>query len=751
MIEKRNKMMREPVKITKTAIQTLKKKYGYTDRQIRTDHVIRVNIQNQNLDIAIFSNDDDKFPKVIGEIKIGDFVFPFAEYQLEKYMNNSNAKYGFLTNGVDWINYKIVNKKIIKIPTISSKITSQNKFENTDTKQKFTQLTNSSDIIRKISRQSRIENHISLDEFLQLIFFKIYDEKYEKNKYFKKISDEPSSCIDAFQTLWKKSNKKFPGLFKQNYLELPRSNQLLTIIEMSSYSITKADPISTSNALLMSLNHNWNYSRGSITTPSELVELIDSLEPILDSNKILIPYSGPDRCIQILQLIFSKFSNKFKGEITVIEPELGNIRFLRIISELRLPKFNIIRGDPIEILNSDKSKEYDHVISIPPMGMKIQKKYNFEQKHDEKSNISDAESEMLGNDSINHFFNRLISRFKIGVKFSIIVPQGFLFKQSFSSDSIRRQILDNCSIKAIISLSRGTFSNSGVTSALLLLEKGTSNLDTYDIFMAILSKPGLKEYYPEGIGRKRNFPIINPYLKNVEQVSNLFQEFIKNKSISKPNQSGFTVNIIEIQKDGWTVTDKIPEIKLFDIPDKHEILECVEIIRGTNIPFKRSSTGEEFNFIKISDFNNNSLDLKKTKKIFLDKNEISKIKRFLIKKDDVLFSCRGTIGKKLLVKNELENCIASSNLMILRPKSSIIHPEYLQYVLDKEIVKDQISGLSGGISIPMISLTKYSRIIIPVPSLSKQKEITLKAVKSLEEISKIEKLLEETKRKYQEL
>ena len=231
MTEKRNKMMREPEKITKTAIQTLKKKYGYTDRQICLEHQITKNEQSKILDIAIFSNDNDESPKVIGEIKIGNFVFPLAEINLEKAMKYSNAEYGFLTNGVDWINYKIVNKKIIKIPTISSKITSQNKFENTDTKQKFTQLTNSSDIIRKISRQSRIENHISLDEFLQLIFFKIYDEKYEKNKYFKKISDEPSSCIDAFQTLWKKSNKKFPGLFKQNYLELPRSNQLLTIIQ----------------------------------------------------------------------------------------------------------------------------------------------------------------------------------------------------------------------------------------------------------------------------------------------------------------------------------------------------------------------------------------------------------------------------------------------------------------------------------------------------------------------------------------
>jgi restriction endonuclease S subunit len=269
--------------------------------------------------------------------------------------------------------------------------------------------------------------------------------------------------------------------------------------------------------------------------------------------------------------------------------------------------------------------------------------------------------------------------------------------------------------------------------------------------MAILSKPGLKEYYPEGIGRKRNFPIINPYLKNVEQVSNLFQEFIENKSISKPNQLGFIVNLSEIQKDGWTVTDKIPEIKLFDFPDKHEILDCVEIIRGTSIPFKTSSTGEEFNFIKISDFNNNLLDLGKTKKIFLDKNEISKIKRFLIKKDDILFSCRCTIGKKLLIKNELKNCIASSNLMILRPESSLIHPEYLQYVLDKEIVKDQISALSGGIAIPMLTLTKFSKIIIPVPSLFKQKQIASKALKSLEEISKIEKLLEETKRKYQEL
>ena len=750
MTEKRNKMMREPEKITKTAIQTLKKKYGYTDKQIRTDYLIRENIQERYLDIAIFSNDDDKSPKVIGEIKIGDFVFPLAEINLEKAMKISNAKYGFLTNGVEWINYEIVNKKIIRTPTISSKITLQSKIENTDTKQKFTQLTNSSYIIKKIEKQF-LENDMSFNEYLQLIFLKIYDEKYEKNTYFKKIIEESELYLEVFQTLWEKSNKKFPELFKENYF--PREvllNHKNLIIEISNYSITKADPVLISKTLLMSFYYQRNTSKENFATPKELSELIDRLQPILNNEKILIPYSGPDRCIHLLQLILSKFSNKFRGKITVIEPDLEKVRFLKIISELRLPKFNIIIGDPIGILNSDKSKEYDHVISIPPMGMKIQKKYDFEQKHDEKSNSLDVKSEMLGNDSINHFFNRLISEFKIGAKFSIIVPQGFLFKQSFSSDSIRRQILDNCRIKAIISLSQRTFSTSGVASALLLLEKGTSNLDTYDIFMAILQKPTIKEYFPKGTGIERNFSE-NPYLKNIEQVSTLFQEFIKNKSISKPNQSGFTVDIIKIQKEGWTVTDKIPEIKLFDFPDKHEVLECVEIIRGTNIPIKRSSAGEEFNFIKISDFNNDSLNLEKTKKIFLDKNDVSKIKKFLIKKDDILFSCKGTIGKKLLVKNELRNCIASSNLMILRSQSSLIHPEYLQYVLDKELVKDQISALSGGISIPMISLEKFSKIIIPVPSLSKQKEITSKALKAREEISKLEKLLDEAKRKYQEL
>ena len=515
---------------------------GIQINKIRLEYQIKKNEEIRISDIAIFSDDDNKSPKVIGEIKIGDFVFPLAEINLEKAMKYSNAEYGFLTNGVDWINYKIVNKKMIRTPTISSKIISQDIIKNTDAKQKFTQLTDSVYIIRKIENQF-LENHMSFNEYLQLIFLKIYDEKYEKNTYFKKIIDEPDLCLEVFQTLWEKSNKKFPELFEQNYfpMEVLR-NHMNIIIEISNYSITKADPLLISNRLLMSYYHVWNIQvKGNLdgpkvnfVTPKELLELIDRLEPISNNEKILIPYSGPDRCIQILQLILSKFSNKFKGEITIIEPELENVRFLKIISQLRLPKFNIITGDPIEILNLDKSKEYDHVISIPPMGMKIQKKYNFEQKNDEKSNISDAESEMLGKDSINHFFNRLISRFKIGAKFSIIVPQGFLFKQSFSSDSIRRQILDNCSIKAIISLSQGTFAFSGVASALLLLEKGTSNLDTYDIFMAILSKPGLKEYYPEGVGRKRNLPIINPYLKNVEQVSTLFQEFIKNKKISKP-------------------------------------------------------------------------------------------------------------------------------------------------------------------------------------------------------------------------
>ena len=212
-----NKMLRDPSQIYKKTILTLKKKYGYTEKQIISEFKIADDVEPWMVDLAIFSNDTDQLKnlKIIGEIKIGNFVFPFAEYQLEKYMKRSNTQYGFLTNGKEWINYELLDKKIIRISDIPTSKELKSLSEGKRIEKKFEQLTNADYILHKIVDSIHSSGYSSYEPLLQLILFKLYDENYENNQNFKKITKFPETNLEVFETLWGKTNINFLICFHQ--------------------------------------------------------------------------------------------------------------------------------------------------------------------------------------------------------------------------------------------------------------------------------------------------------------------------------------------------------------------------------------------------------------------------------------------------------------------------------------------------------------------------------------------------------
>ncbi len=720
--DKSNKMLSEPSLVFKKTIQTLKKKYGYSSKQIFSEFPIPDS--SLLVDFVIFTKDDEVNPKIIGEVKTGNFVFPLAEYQLEKYMKISNTKYGFLTNGIEWINYKSLDGKIIRIDNIPTAKELKSILEG-KVEKKFTQLTNANYILKKFTPDLWVSNESPNDTILQLIFFKLYDENYEKNKNFKKIANYPETHLEVFETLWKKINEKFPDLFLSNYLQELDHNFLSQIIEFANFSITKSDPVIISKILLEKLTSV--RGRDYNGSPQVLIQFIESLNLISDTDKIIIPYSGPDTTIHLLGILFSKFKTNFKGEIIVIEPNYEKIKILKIISELKLPKFQIFSGDPIKSPILDEFNRYDHVISIPPFGLKYSKN---------KNNVNEIDFEDYGSQTINYFIKRLISTFKNGTQFSLIVPQSFLFRHSSGDEKIRKEILETCTLKGIINLPPRTFTSVAIPTSLLLFEVGVSDKKNYDIFMAVVPQP------------TNNLEKINT--TSFIKITESYHDFLNNKPRKNSDQTGFIVNIDEIQQNSWTVTDKIPELKIFEIPYKERISDSVEIIQGSNIPYETSLIGEEFSFIRISDIKENSFNFDKIKNISLDDNSISKYSKYLIKKGDILFSTKGTIGKSLIVNDDFKNFIASNQLLILRCNPNKILPKYLFNMLNSTMVKNQINGLVGGTSIPFLSISKFDRIIISVPPISKQRDNIENSLKLEEEISELEHILNEKRRKLQE-
>ena len=153
----------------------------------------------------------------------------------------------------------------------------------------------------------------------------------------------------------------------------------------------------------------------------------------------------------------------------------------------------------------------------------------------------------------------------------------------------------------------------------------------------------------------------------------------------------------------------------------------VDIKGGKRVPKGMSFSSERTNYLylrlsDIADFENINYDDLKC----ISEDLYNKLKRYEIKKDQIVFSIAGTIGRVFLMKNipEEKHIILTENCAMLLPKNSEVLPEYVSILLNCSFVQKQIEQNRIQTTIPKIGLDRISKIQIPViPSLSVQQKI----------------------------
>jgi type I restriction enzyme, S subunit len=106
---------------------------------------------------------------------------------------------------------------------------------------------------------------------------------------------------------------------------------------------------------------------------------------------------------------------------------------------------------------------------------------------------------------------------------------------------------------------------------------------------------------------------------------------------------------------------------------------------------------------------------------------------------DVLFSKDGTIGRTVVVTDELEFVVASS-LIIIRPKKDQLDSDFLHYLCQSAFVRCQVDGYVKGAGLPRLSIQNLLRVVGVVPPIHEQKDIAAR-LKTL--IAKFDALIEE--------
>ena len=151
-----------------------------------------------------------------------------------------------------------------------------------------------------------------------------------------------------------------------------------------------------------------------------------------------------------------------------------------------------------------------------------------------------------------------------------------------------------------------------------------------------------------------------------------------------------------------------------------------EIFRGKTVT-KKDPTGG-VGVVNISSIGEYDIDYDDLD--HLDEEE-RKVTNYILKEGDVLIPARGTAIRSAIFHEQKYPCIASSNVIIIRPDPKVLDCIYLKLFLDSPLGKKLVSGAQQGIAIISISYKDLAGLEVPVPSLEVQREAAIEYAKEL--------------------
>lgn len=175
---------------------------------------------------------------------------------------------------------------------------------------------------------------------------------------------------------------------------------------------------------------------------------------------------------------------------------------------------------------------------------------------------------------------------------------------------------------------------------------------------------------------------------------------------------------------------------------KIPLKEVAEIFRGKAIT-EKNPTGP-IGIINISNILEYDVDYNNLEHLDEQKRRVA---NYILKTDDLLLPARGTAIRTAVFKEQTYPCIASSNLIVIRPKPNALSGTYLKLFLDSAIGKKLIKSTQQGTAVMNISYRDLENIEIPYLSFEKQTEI---AKKYQEGLAKYQETISSAEEKWQD-
>lgn len=158
---------------------------------------------------------------------------------------------------------------------------------------------------------------------------------------------------------------------------------------------------------------------------------------------------------------------------------------------------------------------------------------------------------------------------------------------------------------------------------------------------------------------------------------------------------------------------------IYEIVPLGDVASFINGDRSTNYPKGDDYVDDGVPFISAADLVEGRIDIASVRRI--SQNAYDRLRSGKIRKDDVLFCLRGSIGKIARIRENEHGAIASS-LVIVRATEKV-KPQYLYFYLSSQAGQQAALGLNNGAAQPNLSVSELQKISFPLPPLPVQRRI----------------------------
>lgn len=181
---------------------------------------------------------------------------------------------------------------------------------------------------------------------------------------------------------------------------------------------------------------------------------------------------------------------------------------------------NTLETNIQEIQNKDR---FDVILANPPFGGK------------EKANIQENFPIKTG-ETAYLFLQHFIKKLKVGGRCGVVIKNTFLSNTDNASIALRKQLLEECNLFAILDLPSGAFLGTAVKTVVLFFEKGEPTKNIW--------------YYQLNVGRSMG--------KTNSLNENDLKDFVQLSKIKKTSNNSWLINIDNINKEILDLSSKNP-------------------------------------------------------------------------------------------------------------------------------------------------------------------------------------------------